>query len=81
MYTAAFGQPAAEFGCQFNGADCDFFEEFDQEIREAPIDRPYEFCSFIKNAGGEEKKIMDFKTGTWPFIQEPPRWPSSLRRE
>ena len=40
------------------------WEEFDQEIQEAPIDRPYEFCGMIKNSNGEESKIMDFKTGT-----------------
>jgi len=28
-----------------------------------PMDKPYEFCDNVKNSGGEESKIMDFKTG------------------
>lgn len=40
-------------------------------LGEAPIDRPYEFCGMIKQSNGEEKKIMDFKTGTPPSTQEP----------
>lgn len=31
---------------------------------EAPIDRPYEFCSRIKESGAKESEIMNFKTGT-----------------
>ena len=36
-----------------------YFDEYCQELGEAPIDKPYEFCSFIKQANGEEKKIME----------------------
>lgn len=28
-------------------------EEFESELKEAPIDKPYEFCADIKHAGGE----------------------------
>jgi hypothetical protein len=52
MYNSTFGQQMPEFGCDFEAMHTDYFEEFDQEIREAPIDKPYEFCGFIKNSGG-----------------------------
>lgn len=58
-----------------------YFDEYCQELGEAPIDKPYEFCSFIKQANGEEKKIMDFKTGTPLIMQEPPPLPLYSRRE
>lgn len=31
---------------------------------ETQIEKPYEFCGSIKNFGGAESKLMDFKTGT-----------------
>lgn len=81
MYSAVFGQGQAELVSEFQASAYTYFEEFDQELREVPSEKPYEFCNFIKHSGGEERKIMDFKTGKYFTIQVPPRLPSSSRRE
>lgn len=57
-----------------------YFEEYQTELGEAPIDRPYEFCGMIKQSNGEEKRIMDFKTGTVFPTQAQLLWASSSRR-
>lgn len=65
---------------EFDRRGCDYIEEYQQGLGEAPIDRPYEFCGMIKQSNGEEKKIMDFKTGTPLKTQAPPLWHSCSRR-
>lgn len=70
MYNQAFGLGSSDFG-----VDVDTWvpsvDEFEWELQEAPIEKPYEFCSNIKNSGGKESEIMDFKTGTNLLIQAP----------
>ena len=62
MYSQVFGGYQPELGSEFQQS-C-VYEVFDQDIMEAEIDKPYEFCGSIKNSSGPESKIMDFKTGT-----------------
>jgi 20S proteasome subunit beta 5 len=64
MYNEVMGFGSGELISEFDRQGCNYFEEYQQELGEAPIDRPYEFCGMIKQSNGEEKKIMDFKTGT-----------------
>lgn len=70
MYNQAFGLGSSEFGADFD-AWVPSVDEFEWELQEAPIEKPYEFCSNIKNSGGKESEIMDFKTGINHFIQVP----------
>lgn len=80
MYNEVMGFGSADLVSEFDRRGCDYLEEYQMGLGEAPIDRPYEFCGMIKQSNGEEKKIMDFKTGTALPTQEPPPSPSSSRR-
>jgi hypothetical protein len=52
MYSDVFGMNSCDIRQEF-----DYYpsamEEFESELKEAPIDKPYEFCADIKHAGGE----------------------------
>lgn len=80
MYNEVMGFGAPDLASEFDRRGSEYMEEYQMGLGEAPIDRPYEFCGMIKQSNGEEKKIMDFKTGTSLPTQEPPLWPSSSRK-
>ena len=80
MYNEIMGFGSPQLASEFDRRGCEYMEEYQRGLGEAPIDRPYEFCGMIKQSNGEEKKIMDFKTGTPLSTKEPPHWPSSSRR-
>jgi hypothetical protein len=52
MYSLAFGEGGADLMSEFEGGQYDYFEEFDQELQEVPMDKPYEFCNMIKHSNG-----------------------------
>lgn len=68
MYNEVMGFGSADLVNEFDRRESPYFEEFQQGLGEAPIDRPYEFCGMIKQSNGEEKKIMDFKTGIFAIM-------------
>ena len=80
MYNEVMGFGAPSLASEFDRRGCEYMEEYQMGLGEAPIDRPYEFCGMVKQSNGEEKKIMDFKTGTSHPTQEPPLSPSSSRK-
>lgn len=80
MYNEVMGFGSSSLVSEFDRRGNEYVEEFGQGLGEAPIERPYEFCGLIKQSNGEEKKIMDFKTGRDAGTQAPRRWRSSSRR-
>ena len=64
MYNEVMGFGSSELVSEFDRRGCEYVEEYQLGLGEAPIERPYEFCGMVKQSNGEEKKIMDFKTGT-----------------
>lgn len=64
MYSDIFGTQPNELVSEFDRLPNICFDEMDEEIKQAPIDKPYQFCQSVKQSTGEERKIMDFKTGT-----------------
>lgn len=63
MYNEVMGLGGPQLLSEFERRGESYIQEYQTELGEAPIDRPYEFCGMIKQSNGEEKKIMDFKTG------------------
>lgn len=53
MYHEVFGGYKPELDCNFDTENEVVFEEFNQKILEAPIERPYEFCESVKNSKGK----------------------------
>ena len=81
MYDQVFGLDSTSLISEFDREQSTYFQQFTTELGQAPIDKPYEFCNFIKNSNGDEKKVMDFKTGIPHLIQEPLHWRLSSKEE
>lgn len=55
MYSQVFGGNGPELISEFDRESINAIDEFDDEIMEAPIDKPYLFCDQVKNSNGQEK--------------------------
>ena len=77
MYNSVFGFGSNEFESEMD-TWTPSIDQYDEGLTEVPIEKPYEFCDNIKNSGGEESKIMDFKTGIFTITKEQPLLPSSF---
>lgn len=55
MYSEVFGGYQPELINEFDREPMYGIDEFDTEIMEAPIDKPYNFCDEIKHSEGKEK--------------------------
>lgn len=55
MYSEVFGGYQPDLISEFERGPMEGVDEFDMDIMEAPIDKPYEFCDGIKHSQGREK--------------------------
>ena len=74
MYNSVFGFGSNEFDSEMD-TWTPSIDQYEEGLAEMPMDKPYEFCDNIKHSGGEESKIMDFKTGKHLTIQAQPPLP------
>jgi hypothetical protein len=47
MYNEIMGFGSPQLASEFDRRGCEYMEEYQTGLGEAPIDRPYEFCGMI----------------------------------
>ena len=53
MYSQVFGSGIPDFGEDFTENHFEAVNEYEEDLMEAPLEKPYEFCGRIRESNGE----------------------------